>query len=92
MEVDLALGQPTPNGVGGYATSYQFGKEPHILAHGGAGGSIGWSDLDAGLAVVITHNRMFGALPLDQNPFAPIARAVQAVAAELRSSRAVALT
>ncbi|MFD2354287.1 hypothetical protein ACFSTC_40920 [Nonomuraea ferruginea] len=41
---------------------------------------MGWADLASGLAVVITHNRMFlGAAP-GAEPFVPLADAVRAVA------------
>jgi hypothetical protein len=37
------------------------------------GGSIGWADLDTGVAVSICHNRMFQAAELnDQHPYAQL--------------------
>ena len=86
LEVDEGIGMITTNGVGGF---WVGGKHPHtdpvvgratnVLAHGGAGGSMAWADLDARVGVMITHNRMFGALSADQHPFVPLAEAVRAV-------------
>jgi CubicO group peptidase (beta-lactamase class C family) len=53
------------------------GRNPHTICHPGAGGSIGWADLDARLAVAICHNRMFDAPTAEGNPFAPIGDAVR---------------
>jgi CubicO group peptidase (beta-lactamase class C family) len=53
------------------------GHNPHTICHPGAGGSIGWADLDARLAVAICHNRMFDAPTAEGNPFAPIGDAVR---------------
>ncbi len=55
------------------------GRNPHIICHPGAGGSIGWADLDARLAVAICHNRMFDAPTPEGNPFVPIGDAVREV-------------
>jgi CubicO group peptidase (beta-lactamase class C family) len=86
LERDEGIGMITSNGVGGF---WVGGKHPHtdpvmgratnLLAHGGAGGSYAWADLDARVAVMITHNRMFGALPDDEHPFIGLADAVRAV-------------
>lgn len=59
------------------------GSGPYILHHPGAGGSIGWADLDAGLAAAICHNHMHGEWALETNPFQGIADAVRAVAADM---------
>jgi CubicO group peptidase (beta-lactamase class C family) len=73
--------------VGGYWRSDLVGGTgPHFLCHGGVGGSIGWADLDTGVAVSICHNRMFHAVELnDQHPYAmlrtEIARLAQAALA-----------
>lgn len=57
-----------------------LGRSTQVLAHAGIGGSMGWADLASGLAVMITHNRMFlGAAP-GAEPFVPLADAVRAVA------------
>jgi len=53
------------------------GRNPHTICHPGAGGSIGWADLDAHLAVAICHNRMFDAPTSEGNPFVPIGDAVR---------------
>ena len=53
------------------------GNNPHTLCHPGAGGSIGWADPDARLAVAICHNRMFNAPTPEGNPFVPIGNAVR---------------
>jgi CubicO group peptidase (beta-lactamase class C family) len=68
------------------------GDGPHILCHPGAGGAIGWADLDSGLAVAIMHNWMHGersnSTDPDVNPFLRVADAVRAVAAERTASPA----
>jgi len=53
------------------------GRNPHTICHPGAGGSIGWADPDARLAVAICHNRMFDAPTPEGNPFVPIGNAVR---------------
>jgi CubicO group peptidase (beta-lactamase class C family) len=53
------------------------GRNSHTICHPGAGGSIGWADLDARLAVAICHNRMFDAPTAEGNPFVPIGDAVR---------------
>ena len=53
------------------------GRNPHTICHPGAGGSIGWADPDARLAVTICHNRMFDAPTPEGNPFVPIGNAVR---------------
>jgi hypothetical protein len=53
---------------------------PHVLVLNGAGGSIGWANLDTRLAVMITHNRMFGSLPAGEHPFVALGDAVRSVA------------
>jgi CubicO group peptidase (beta-lactamase class C family) len=76
--------------AGGYWRSDLVGGTgPHFLCHGGVGGSIGWADLDTGVAVSICHNRMFHAVELnDQHPYAmlrtEIARLAQAALARSR--------
>jgi hypothetical protein len=51
-----------------------------VLNHGGAGGSIGWADVDSGLAFAICHNRMWAGLP--DPPYYPLIEAIWEVAAE----------
>ena len=53
------------------------GRNPRTFGHPGAGGSIGWADPYAHLAVAITHNRMFRAATAEENPFVPIGQAVR---------------
>jgi CubicO group peptidase (beta-lactamase class C family) len=53
------------------------GQGRGIFAQPGAGGSIGWADLDARLAVGITHNRMFVVPSPEANPLARIGHAVR---------------
>jgi CubicO group peptidase (beta-lactamase class C family) len=50
----------------------------HILAHIGAGGSVGWADLKSGLSVAVCHNRMF--MTSAEPPFGALGDAVQRVA------------
>jgi CubicO group peptidase (beta-lactamase class C family) len=78
--VDETFGMPFPVGVGGLwlgasdvslRGSYD---DRRILAHTGAGGSIGWADVDSGLAVAICHNRMFMVAP--EPPFGAFGDAV----------------
>jgi CubicO group peptidase (beta-lactamase class C family) len=71
-------------GVGGFHLGGEsppappvVGRNPHIICHPGAGGSIGWADPDARLAVAICHNRMFDAPTPEGNPFVPIGDAVR---------------
>jgi CubicO group peptidase (beta-lactamase class C family) len=80
-------------GVGGYWLGSEgpegnplVGRGKHILEHGGAGGSYGWADLDTGLAVTVTHNRMFvsESTPMEEHPFWPLAEAARRVAAGAR--------
>ncbi|ADP81237.1 serine hydrolase domain-containing protein [Pseudofrankia inefficax] len=69
-----------PIGRGGYWTAHDlFGGGP-VLCHPGAGASIGWANVDTGLALVVTHNRMFGFDPrlheVRDHPFFPILAAL----------------
>lgn len=54
-----------------------FGSD-RVLWHPGAGGAIGFADLDAELAVMICHNEFFDERHHAQHPFAPLVRAVYA--------------
>ena len=79
---DLMYGRRLPVGAGGLWLEAP-GVTPdgglgHVLCHPGVGGVIGWADLDAGLAVAILHDRMFGAV--QEHPFAAIGDAVRATA------------
>jgi CubicO group peptidase (beta-lactamase class C family) len=53
-----------------------IGSNPHTTSHPGAGGSIGWADHDARLAVAICHNRMFDAQSPQDCPLQPIGDAI----------------
>lgn len=62
------------------------GDFPHVLCQPGAGGSIGWADLDTRLSVAICHNRMFTndpPRPVVEHPHFAIGQAVRAVAAQI---------
>lgn len=95
-EVDKVMGWVVWVGVGGYwlggpcPPAYPvLGPNPHVLAHPGIGGSIGWADPDIGLAVSICHNWMQpdevqGSCDPAVNPFLGIAEAVRSLAAEIR--------
>jgi CubicO group peptidase (beta-lactamase class C family) len=68
-----------PMGMGGYTLSLDRliapgGGGKRTLSHGGAGGSIGWADLDTGISIAITHNRMFVDPP--EPPLAPLGDAL----------------
>lgn len=52
-----------------------FGSS-RTLWHPGAGGALGFADLDAELAVMICHNEFFDERHHAQHPFAPIVRAI----------------
>ncbi len=68
----LMLGGEVPS----HADVLGFGDR--VLWHPGAGGALGFADLDAGLAVMICHNEFFDERHLERHPFAPIVRAVYA--------------
>jgi CubicO group peptidase (beta-lactamase class C family) len=60
-EHDETYGRPMPVGVGGYWLAAPGGQaEGRIISHTGAGGTLGWADVDTGLAVAFCHNRMGG--------------------------------
>jgi CubicO group peptidase (beta-lactamase class C family) len=90
-EPDETYGQRLPVGAGGLWTvapgvSATGTLRSNVLSHPGAGGSIGWAELETGLAVAICHDRMFE--PGPEAPFAALGDAVREVAAErsLRTS------
>lgn len=56
--------------------------DQQILCNPGAGGSLGWADLDNDLAIAITHNRMFTTIP--EHPWPALAEAVLEVAGVTR--------
>lgn len=83
---DLYLGGPARVGAYGYwlggpGGHLLVGDNPTILHHPGAGGSIGWAELDSGLAVAICHNVMLsGPTTAEDHPFVPVVEAVRAIA------------
>jgi CubicO group peptidase (beta-lactamase class C family) len=92
-EFDSVIGGTPRQTVGGFRRSFgqypradaAVGDRPWVLMHNGAGGSIGWADLQLGLGVAICHNRMFDnfpPVPLEDHPFAAIGEAVYQVAAD----------
>ncbi len=86
---DLYLAGPARVGaygfwLGGPGGHLLVGENPAILHHPGAGGSMGWAELDSGLAVAICHNVMLsGPSTADDHPFVPIVEAVRAIADKL---------
>ncbi|MFF1253731.1 serine hydrolase domain-containing protein [Pseudarthrobacter sp. NPDC058329] len=85
---DAYMGVPAHVGTSGYwvggpapAGYALLGDNPQLLHHPGAGGSIGWAELDTGLAVAINHNFMRDAA--GEDPFTPVVTAVRETAAEL---------
>jgi CubicO group peptidase (beta-lactamase class C family) len=85
---DAYLGGVAHVGSYGYwlATAHPLiGPSTSILYHPGAGGSIGWAELDTGLAVAICHNRMHDGPPFTpaDHPFAPVIEAVRAHARQV---------
>ncbi len=82
---DSILGIPVRVSTAGFwiggdiSAAYPYrlvGKNPHTLYHPGAGGSLGWADPDAHVAVAICHNRMTHA---PSEAFAPICAALAEV-------------
>jgi CubicO group peptidase (beta-lactamase class C family) len=83
-EVDHVLARVLNLGISGFHLGGQsppappvIGRNPHTLSHPGAGGSIGWADPDARLAVGICHNRMFDAQTPQDNPLQRIGDAIR---------------
>jgi CubicO group peptidase (beta-lactamase class C family) len=75
-----------PISIGGYwLTDPTAGNGPNMLCHGGAGGSIGWADLDRRLGAAICHNRMVDTISADgmlPHVFAPVGDALREIADE----------
>ncbi|WP_280155459.1 serine hydrolase domain-containing protein [Piscinibacter sp. XHJ-5] len=78
----VMFGFPLPLTVGGF----WFGGEhppvcsvrnPQAICHPGQGGSIGWADPDAQLAVAICHNRLFNPASAAEDAILPIADAIR---------------
>jgi CubicO group peptidase (beta-lactamase class C family) len=53
------------------------GSSPTAFGHPGAGASVGWADPATGLAVGITHNRMFHPVTIEENVLKGIGEAVR---------------
>lgn len=66
----LMLGGAVPD----HARVLGFGAR--VLWHPGAGGTLGFADLDAGISAMICHNRLFDERSLPSHPFAPVIRAI----------------
>ena len=85
--VDEVIGQVAVIGMGGYwLGSYHPGGEAVVGAGGrvicqpGAGGTVGWADLDTGLAAAVCHNRMFVTNPPlspQEHPFTALGDAIR---------------
>jgi CubicO group peptidase (beta-lactamase class C family) len=83
-EVDQVLARVLNLGISGFHLGGEsppappvIGGNPHTVSHPGAGGSIGWADPDARLAVGICHNRMFDAQTPQDNPLQRIGDAIR---------------
>ena len=74
----VMFGIPLPISVGGYWLGGPKVRNPRAIWHPGAGGSIGWADPDARLAVAICHNRMFNTRNPADDPILPICDAIRA--------------
>ncbi|HEY6762956.1 MAG TPA: serine hydrolase domain-containing protein [Baekduia sp.] len=95
-ELDEVLGLVPLIGRGGFWVGGPYplaeagiGDSPSVICQPGAGGSLGWADVESGLAVAICHNRMFAnhpVRPLAEHPMAAIGDAVREVAAAARAS------
>jgi CubicO group peptidase (beta-lactamase class C family) len=83
-EIDATFGSPLNLGIGALHLGGEsppsvpvIGRNPHTICHHGAGGSVGWADTDAHLAVAICHNRMFDVPAPAGNPLQPVGDAVR---------------
>lgn len=81
-QTDPVLKGELPISTGGYwmgagHTRTQPVGNPRALCHPGAGGSIGWADLDNNVAVAICLNRMYNCKSRDDDTVLPIALAVR---------------
>jgi CubicO group peptidase (beta-lactamase class C family) len=73
-----------PMGKGGFwLDGTVFGGGPGVLCHAGLGGSCGFSDFESGLAVSITHNRLFAGYKVTKpdHPFYHLGEMVREVVA-----------
>ena len=83
-EVDAAIGRPIRKGMGYFLAGADatgavgpMGPNPAGFGHPGAGGSIGFCDPDAGLAVGIAKNRMLAPMSPEENTVLKVANAVR---------------
>ena len=81
-DYDPVLGTPHMGTIGGFHLAGSLGMGPmgnnsRAFGHNGAGGSVGWADPDARMAVAITHNRMFPHGPPEESPLVPIGDALR---------------
>lgn len=53
--------------LGGERPPVSAPRNPRALCHPGMGGSLGWADLDSGLAVAFCHNRMFDTVEIGED-------------------------
>lgn len=53
--------------LGGENPPVSAPRNPRALCHPGMGGSIGWADLESGLAVAFCHNRMFDTVDIQED-------------------------
>jgi CubicO group peptidase (beta-lactamase class C family) len=95
MEFDEVVGFVPDMGVAGYWLGREcplgqaLGGHPWIISHNGAGGSIGWADLDLRLAAAICHNRLFPSHPVtptSDHPFGELGRVLRQIAADRQAS------
>jgi CubicO group peptidase (beta-lactamase class C family) len=80
-EIDQTHFRVTPVSAHGFWVADAIaGESPGLICNVGAGGAVVWADLETGLAAAVCHNRMFGAVPVDEHPLVPLGDAVRAVA------------
>jgi CubicO group peptidase (beta-lactamase class C family) len=83
-EVDAVIGLAVRKGMGyflsggSYPSVAPMGAREGAFGHPGAGGSIGWADPEAGLAVAICKNRMRAAASQPEHSLLPVAQALRA--------------
>ncbi|MEA3134288.1 MAG: hypothetical protein QOG17_2134 [Gammaproteobacteria bacterium] len=73
---------PLPISLGGFWLGGNYppvcsAKNARAICHPGQGGSIGWADFDANLAVAICHNRLFNASSIEEDAILVIANVVR---------------
>lgn len=78
----VMFGFPLPISIGGYWLGGTHPpvcsvQSPKAICHPGQGNSIGWADMESGLAVAICHNRLFNAQTPEEDPLLPIANSIR---------------